>query len=94
LWHWRDLWAMRWGAQGPPSADRLATMRLRAYAPFTLDLEREPLPPGGFPRGGATVINRSNRHLEYAVTWYGLALTLVGVFWAYARSRSSVERAK
>ena len=28
-----------------------------------------------------------NRHLEYAMTWYGLALTLIGVFAAFARSR-------
>jgi surfeit locus 1 family protein len=28
-----------------------------------------------------------NRHLEYALTWYGLALTLAGVFAAFARTR-------
>jgi surfeit locus 1 family protein len=32
-------------------------------------------------------VNLSNRHLEYALTWYGLALTLAGVYFAFAASR-------
>jgi surfeit locus 1 family protein len=28
-----------------------------------------------------------NDHLQYAITWYGLALTLVGVFAFWLRSR-------
>ncbi|MGB0342278.1 MAG: SURF1 family protein [Parvibaculales bacterium] len=30
-----------------------------------------------WPRGGQTRMSLSNRHLEYAVTWYGLAVVLV-----------------
>jgi surfeit locus 1 family protein len=37
-------------------------------------------------RGGTTRIDL-NRHLEYALTWYGLALTLIGVYAAFAMSR-------
>lgn len=35
------------------------------------------------PRGGTTRIDFSNRHLEYALTWFGLAATLIGVYIAY-----------
>lgn len=55
--------------------------------PFFVDEDAEPANPGGFPRGGVTRLILPNRHLEYALTWYGLALTLVGVFVAFARSR-------
>lgn len=39
--------------------------------------------PGGLPVGGQTRVNISNRHLEYVVTWWGLAAALAGVFVAY-----------
>ena len=55
--------------------------------PFFVDADAEPANPGGFPRGGATRLVLPNRHLEYALTWYGLALTLIGVFTAFARGR-------
>lgn len=35
---------------------------------------------GPWPRGGVTRVEFSNRHLEYALTWFGLAGALVGVF--------------
>lgn len=40
-----------------------------------------------WPRAGTTRLEFSNRHLEYALTWYGLALTLVGVFIAFSVRR-------
>jgi surfeit locus 1 family protein len=46
-----------------------------------------PVPPGGLPGPTAGRIDIPNRHLEYVLTWYGLALTLVGVFVAFARGR-------
>jgi len=36
--------------------------------------------PGGWPQGGQTRINFRNSHLGYALTWYGLAVTLLGVY--------------
>ena len=59
--------------------------------PFFIDADAEPANPGGFPRGGVTRLNLPNRHLEYALTWYGLALTLIGVFAAFARARLRSE---
>lgn len=46
--------------------------------------------PGGYPVGGRTVLQITNNHLGYAVTWYGLALTLVGV-WATASYRRTPD---
>ena len=39
--------------------------------------------PGGWPEGGHTVVTFQNNHLQYAVTWFGLALTLLGVYIAF-----------
>jgi surfeit locus 1 family protein len=56
-------------------------------APFAIDAEAEPGNPGGWPKGGVTEVRLSNPHLQYVVTWYGVALTLIGVFIAFARQR-------
>ena len=55
--------------------------------PFWIDADAQPEPPGGLPKGGATRLDLPNRHLEYAITWYGLALTLIGVYLAFAAGR-------
>ena len=55
--------------------------------PYWIDADARPEPPGGFPKGGVTRVDLPNRHLEYAITWYGLALTLIGVYLAFAASR-------
>ncbi len=52
-------------------------------APFSIDADPLPL-PGGLPQGGETRLDFPNRHFEYALTWFGLALTLIGVFAAFA----------
>jgi surfeit locus 1 family protein len=56
-------------------------------APFYIEQE-SPVPPGGWPRPGKLVPSLSNNHLQYAVTWYGLAVVLLAVFAAFtSRSR-------
>jgi surfeit locus 1 family protein len=61
-------------------------------APFYIEQE-SPLPPGGFPQPGKLVPSLRNNHLQYAITWYGLALVLAGVFVAYiVKSRREVAR--
>ncbi len=42
---------------------------------------------GSALRPAETLVNLTNRHLEYALTWYGLALTLVVVFLGFSRKR-------
>ena len=53
---------------------------------FFVDLLSPP-PPGGLPQPTAGRIDIPNRHLEYALTWWGLAVTLLGVFAAFAYGR-------
>lgn len=52
-------------------------------APFTIDADATPN-PGGLPQGGETRVSFPNRHMEYALTWYGLAATLAAVFGMFA----------
>lgn len=54
-------------------------------APYLIDAAYDPALPGGLPQGGETTVTFSNNHLQYAITWFGLALGLLGVFFAYAR---------
>jgi surfeit locus 1 family protein len=61
-------------------------LKLERVAPFTIDADATPI-PGGLPEGGRTRINFPNDHLQYAVTWFGLALALAGVFAAFAWQR-------
>jgi surfeit locus 1 family protein len=61
-------------------------LKLERVAPFTIDADATPN-PGGLPEGGRTRINFPNDHLQYAITWFGLALALAGVFAAFAWQR-------
>ena len=59
---------------------------LNSFIPFFVDADEAPV-PGGWPKGGATIISFPNNHLQYALTWFGLALALLGVgsYFLYAR---------
>jgi len=66
LWFVRDL-------------DQIADYLGLEVAPFFIELDADSGFEGG-PIAGQTRVQFSNRHLEYAMTWYGLALTLVVIF--------------
>lgn len=63
-----------------------ARLKLDGVAPFTIDADTTPN-PGGWPRGGVTQLAVPNNHLSYALTWFGLALGLIGVFVSFAWRR-------
>jgi surfeit locus 1 family protein len=42
---------------------------------------------GPWPKGGLTRVEFANRHLEYALTWFGLAAALIGVYVAFSLRR-------
>jgi surfeit locus 1 family protein len=47
-------------------------------------LEADATPkPGGWPQGGQTQVTFRNEHMQYALTWFGLAAALIGVYLAY-----------
>ncbi len=74
----------RWFTRDPLAI--AAARGLPRVAPFLVDADATPV-PGGWPRGGQTMLRLPNNHLQYAVTWYGIAATLVGVFAAFAWRR-------
>ncbi|HEV7416585.1 MAG TPA: SURF1 family protein, partial [Tianweitania sediminis] len=67
IFYWKDLGAMASSAAVPGS-----------ILPFFVDADATSS-PGGWPVGGVTMVNLPNNHLQYAVTWYGLALALAAV---------------
>jgi len=68
IFYWKDLDAMA------------ASTRLKPeqVVPFFVDADAT-ANPGGLPAGGVTQFDLPNSHLQYAMTWYGLALALVAV---------------
>ena len=64
-----------------------------AAAPFVIDADATPN-PGGWPRGGATVLSIPNNHFAYAMTWFGIALALFVIFGSWARKRLADEPAE
>lgn len=55
--------------------------KLTRVAPFFIDADASA--PGGLPQGGETILSFPNNHLQYALTWFGLAIGLVGVYAAF-----------
>jgi surfeit locus 1 family protein len=76
VWYLRDVPAIA-------AAKKWATA-----APFYIDME-SPVPPGGLPLSGKLQANLPDNHLQYAITWFGLALALAGVYlvWLVRRLR-------
>lgn len=60
-------------------------------SPFFLDEEAAPGGPP-WPRKGAGTLAPTNNHLSYALTWFGLAVTLLVVFALSARRRRGFPR--
>lgn len=69
IFYWKDLRAMA----------ILSGLNIEGgVLPFFIDADARPN-PGGLPQGGVTMIDLPNSHLQYAITWYGLAAALAGV---------------
>ncbi len=66
--YWKDRSAMV----------RAAGLDDRRVAEFFIDAGPAPN-PGGWPKGGATIVDFPNSHLQYALTWFGLAAACLGV---------------
>lgn len=80
-----------WFTRDP--AGMAARLGLKDAAPFVIDEDARQgnarQGEASWPHGGATELRIPNNHLSYALTWFGLAATLAGVFgvWAWKRSR-------
>jgi surfeit locus 1 family protein len=82
LWFTRDHLAMTralgWGEAG------------QRVAPFYIDLE-QPVPASGIPKPGPLEVHLKDDHLQYAITWFGLAIAVVMAFgvWLWGQRRAS-----
>lgn len=79
LWYWWDVPAMLAASPVPEGGKSF---------PFVVQLVPED-GAGGFPRPEEPKAKLANNHLGYAITWFGLAATLVGVagFYVYSLRR-------
>jgi surfeit locus 1 family protein len=76
----RNLWFVR---------DHRAIANAKGWgevAPFFVELET-PSGSGNLPRYGRLVVNLRDDHLQYALTWYGLAAVVAIAFAFWLRSR-------
>lgn len=75
-----------WFARDPAAI--AAAKGVASVAPFYIEQE-SPAPPGGLPQPGKLVVSLPDNHLQYALTWFGLAAVLAGVFisWAFTSGR-------
>jgi len=75
-----------WYLRDPKSM--AAEKQWASNAPFYIDQE-SPVPAGGVPLPGKLTVELPDNHLQYAITWFGLALALAGVYvvWLAGRFR-------
>ncbi len=73
-----------WFARDPA---RLAARHNIETVPYYVDSSGEEN-PAPWPKGGTTRLDFPNRHLEYALTWFGLAAALAGVYLVFSLKRS------
>jgi cytochrome oxidase assembly protein ShyY1 len=79
----KRLWFLR---------DHVAMAHLLGWgtvAPFYIDLE-SPVPPSGVPKPGPLAVHLKDDHMQYAITWFGLALVVAAGFgfWLVSQRRS------
>jgi cytochrome oxidase assembly protein ShyY1 len=78
--HGKRLWFAR---------DHLAMAQALGWnkvAPFYIDLEA-PVPPSGIPKPGPLDVHLKDDHLQYAITWFGLAGAVVIAFTVWLRGQ-------
>jgi surfeit locus 1 family protein len=75
--------------------DHLAMARALGWekvAPFYIDLE-QPVPSSGIPKPGPLEVHLKDDHLQYAITWFGLAGAVMIAFgvWLFGQRRASLS---
>lgn len=78
-----DIPGNAWFSRDPEAYAIAYGLPADTVAPYIVDALAEPANPGGLPQGGETPIVFPNSHLQYAVTWFGLAAALFAVFVAF-----------
>lgn len=78
-----DIWTVR---------DSTLMAKVKGWgeaAPFYIEQE-SPVPAGGLPHPAPLKVRLRNEHLQYAITWFGLAVVLAVIFavWAIRRRQT------
>jgi cytochrome oxidase assembly protein ShyY1 len=68
------------------SSGMATALKWGAVAPFYIDLEA-PAPASGLPKPGPLEVHLRDEHLQYAITWLGLALAVAIAFAIWLRGR-------
>lgn len=82
-----DLQANVWFSRDPAHFAAWSDLTSAQVAPYTIDMAFDPELAGGLPQGGETLVRFPNSHFGYALTWFGLAAGLAGVFFVFVRAR-------
>ena len=82
MWFWYDI--QRMAAQAGASTGNALPVVIEAGAAAN---------PGCFPIGGQTNVNITNNHLQYAFTWFSLAITLIVIYFVFHWRRGSRQEA-
>jgi surfeit locus 1 family protein len=77
-WFWVDIPAMS------------AAAGLDHVAPYYIDADATPN-PGGWPKGGVTRLTLPNNHLQYAITWFSLAVALIVIYVLFHRRQAEAQ---
>jgi cytochrome oxidase assembly protein ShyY1 len=82
-----DLARRTWYARDPGAM--AAALGWGEVAPFYLDLEA-PAPAAGWPKPGPLAVHLRDQHLQYALTWFGLAAVVMVTFavWLFGQRRA------
>jgi surfeit locus 1 family protein len=86
-----DAAANEWLSRDPLLYVEMLGLPAVRVARYIIDADFDPDLPGGLPQGGETVVDFPNNHLGYALTWFGLAAALAGVFVTFAWRKASSE---
>jgi len=81
VWYVRDVRAIA------------ASESVKLVSPAVVEADAAPN-RGGWPKGGQTQVTFRNEHLQYAITWFALAAVLLGVYFAYHRSKGRLSFGK
>ncbi|MGO4713191.1 SURF1 family protein [Bradyrhizobium sp. 2TAF24] len=79
-----DVAKRLWFARDP--AAMAQALNWGALAPFYIDLAA-PLPASGLPKAGPLDVQLRDQHLQYAITWFGLAIVVAAAALVWFRSQ-------
>lgn len=94
-WYSRDIVAIAQAQSLPVSqvAPFFVDAGIPDGRPSTAEIEPSRATQGTWPRTGLTTVRFTNTHLIYAITWFGLALMVVGAGVVVARYETRLHKA-